>query len=110
MAAEALAEAADREKRQRFAYRVIEGMEQRRKGAKRPEPIAERDDPHMLDAVVGKQALRIALKDDKARRDEDRQRAEHDQQAVGEIRSERVLRRRHEAHDAIQRGIQQKTG
>src|SRR5947207_15723955 len=89
MTAEALTEAADREKRQSFAYRMIEGVEQGRKGAERPEPMAERDDPHVFDAVVGKQALRIALKDDKARRDEDRQRAEHDQQAVGEIRSER---------------------
>jgi len=30
--------AADRKKRQRLAHRVIERVEQRRKGAKRPEP------------------------------------------------------------------------
>ena len=42
--------------------------------------------------------------------DHDRQRAEHDQQLARELPSERVLDRRNEAHDAIERGVQQEAG
>ena len=54
-------------KRQRLAHRVVERVEQRGKGAERAEPEAEGDDAEMLDAVIGEQALGIALKDDEAR-------------------------------------------
>jgi len=39
------------------------------------ETIAQRDDPHMLDAVIGEQALCIALKHDEPGGNEDRQKA-----------------------------------
>ena len=53
---------------------MVERVEQRREGAERPEPEAQRDDAQVLDAVVGEQPLDVVLKDDEARRDEDRQR------------------------------------
>ena len=40
------------------------------------EPHAQRDDAHVLDAVVGEQALGVVLEDDERRRDEDRHDAE----------------------------------
>src|SRR5437763_2793671 len=106
VAAEALPETPDREKRQRLADRMVERMEQRGKRAERPEPISKRNDAHMLDAVIGEEALRIALEDDKTCGDKDRQRAKRGQQTAGKIRSKRVLRRRHEPHDAVKRGVQ----
>ena len=87
VAAETLPEPPDREKRQRFADRMVQRVEQRGKGAERPEPVSEGDDPHVLDAVIGEQALRVALEHDEPGRHQDRQRAERDQQAAGEIGS-----------------------
>ena len=63
---------------------MVQRMEQRGEGAERPQPVAERDDAHVLDAVIGEQALGVALKHDEPGRHQDRQHAEADQQAVGE--------------------------
>src|SRR5438094_2579987 len=104
VAAEALAEAPDGKKRQRLAYRMVQRMEQRGKRTQRAKAVAERDDPHMLDAVIGEQALRVALKHDEPCGHQDRHAAEHDQKSVSEAVAERMLHRRHETHDAVERG------
>jgi hypothetical protein len=79
VAAEFLAQAPDREKCERFAHRVIERVEEGGEGAERPQPEPKGDDAEMLDAVIGEEALGIALKDNEARRHQDRQRPEEDQ-------------------------------
>ena len=89
---------------------MVQRMEQRRERAQWSETIAQRDDPHMLDAVIGEQAFCIALKHDEPGGNEDRQKTERGQQPIGEALAKRVLHRRHEPHDAIERGVQQKTG
>ena len=82
----------------------------RRERAERAKAEAKGDDAQMLDAVIGQQPLGIALKNDEAGGDEDRQRPENDQEAAGEMLAKRVLHRRDEAHDAVERGVQQKPG
>ena len=82
-----------------------------REGARgRPAP-AQRDDAHVLDAVVGEQALDVALEDDERRRHQDRDQRRRPPAAAGPAGMPgRALDQRQVAQDAVERGVEHEAG